>query len=394
MRLRDLFPIAGPALLCAGLCGACAEPDPAPADAPPPTSRPVEGIESPPPRQKVAGLWGLEAWTRVEFPDLPDDPHRLQTLLGFPARTRWMLAPEVNPLGNVRIVYEYGERLFVVEPGTPDSLELVGDALREQVRNMALRRALFVPEALAWQELEDGRRRADLGPAGSLEAEGPTARPARIDSFSAAGETSLSLTSIAWPEAARDGRAWPASWELRQGNQVLWTETLERAEPVDAVFTRAFLPRDRREGEATTAGEPEEGRRGPGWALEVPLPQDADWDEAEARAELAVQAELAAGRAVQVPAPLTLRPDGRPSHVRLVLPPEARPAAPWREQAESSLLELRWSGSEFPAPARVREALERLRERAAATGRRVEGAATLGRLPGEGGFRLTVPLGG
>ena len=343
-----------------------------------------------PPREKVAGLWGVEVWTRVSFPDQPEVPHRLQTLLAFPARTRWVLAPEDNPLGQVRLVYEYGERLFLVEPGTPDSIEMIGDSLREQRRNMALRRALFVPEAFPWSEASDGSRGADLGEAGRLVAHGPAQRPQRIESWSAADEASLSLVDIRWEDpAAEADRAWPSAWRLELGEQVLWEETLTRGEVLGGVFTRSFLPPDRRTGEHGSPGTPTAGSRGPCWILLGALPSDVAWDEAELAAELAVQRELDAGRQVEIPASFTLRADGRPAQVRLVLPPDSSPPAPWqRDGGASHLLEMHWGGDELPSPAAVREALEELRRLAEGDGRFPSGAAFLQRLPEGQGQRL------
>lgn len=356
----------------------------------------LPGLEIPR-REKVAGMWGAELWTAIEFPGDGAQPHRLQTLLAFPGRTRFALAPARNPLGQLRLVYQYGERYFVVEPGSRDSSEFVGDGLRDQARLLSLRRALLVPEELEWTEV-DGIGVADLGENGRLEAHGRQGHPERLVSYTAAGELSFELNGITWsgdpdPES---GRAVPASWTLHHLGELIWSESLESFRVLGGVHSSSFLPRDRRIIDGTPAEETYSvGKRGPCWVLQAPLAGNGNWDDAEVQAELAAQTAAGDGRAPQRPLSFVVRADGRIGAARLVLPADGGPhPAPWIQDPGSTILEVRWGGSDYPVPRDLRALMERVGAEARKRGLQPRGSAFLHRMPDGGGLRLVQDVSG
>jgi hypothetical protein len=215
---------------------------------------PQEGEDptAPGPRVGIEGIAGFMATSEVVFAGAPDQPHRLEFVYLFPDRARWLLAAE-DAAARV-LYYRFGERSWRVDAAGKASVEVEEDELDTTLLQMELRRAvLHFPAGLAWEEREDGSRRAPVRarskakarPIGHLEArlDGEGAL-ASISVHDGGGELVESLTVTAWRTTR--GRAWPGELVLANQDGVVWHETLGEVETRVHLVDDFFRPADRR----------------------------------------------------------------------------------------------------------------------------------------------------
>ena len=309
-------------------------------------------------RRALGGLSGLRATSTVVFAGRPDDPHRLEVVLQFPDRDRWLLTRE-GAAGR-RIEFRYGEHAYVVQNGERVSVQPSAAEREEFLRRMALRRAVLMwPEAAPWTGDESGSATrtapihalaADLDdparPAiGSLEARlAEDGRPREVRALRPDGSPQESLAITAWGNAG--GRAFPTGLRLVLGDQVIWEETVEL--DTRAIFRDGyFLPADR-QGLLPKAQRFERRVLPPVTVRRIPLEGAPGWEAALGRARALILEASPRMRTLGhgvVPLPvLVLDAEGIPREVVLRLttavapPPEGWTAEP-RTQALRMTLE-------------------------------------------------------
>ena len=217
-------------------------------EAQPAEQAPVQSpLPGPAAREKIAGIAGFVAESRVVMPQRPDWPHRFDSYYAFPDRVRWWLSPEGSLApGARRLVYRYGEQAHLLDAGQADSEELLGAERFDLFLRMELRRALFLwPDGFDWTTSERSAQ-ADLGPTGrlvvTLDEQG---RPTSLSSLDREDRPVETLHTITWRE--QDGRQWPATLRLRGDQGEVWTEEILSVRTSPRYLDSFFLPPDRRE---------------------------------------------------------------------------------------------------------------------------------------------------
>ena len=237
----------------------------------------------------VAGMPGLQVRSQVTFFAAPEVPHELVCTYVFPDRARWWLG--VGSGANVRRVLHsrHGERCFFTPEASAQSVERHGREREEQLRQMELRRALFLwPDGFTWAGQESVRR-SDLGAIGILQARlDREGRLVELVSLDREGQPVDTYGGLRWME--QGGRTYPAAAELSHGGQPIWKEEVRSIETDVHLFDDFFLPPDRREthraGSQRLEGvEPADAPTAVERRLPLELPGDAPWSAVMAAAE-------------------------------------------------------------------------------------------------------------
>lgn len=210
-----------------------------------PTSREAirRVLEAAPKRQRLDGMWGVRARSKVLFDSAPDRPHELVMTAAFPARTR----VELTSKDGRHERYQLGRALFGRDstPGAPaPGYALSGASALESELDMALRRGVFLwPDAFEF--VGAGRSRtAKVRELGVLVAtlDEETGRPVEMSVFGPDGRSTATFKGIEWREGER--RAWPSKLEFWADNRRIWTETVRDAEGTWTFGDPWFLPPD------------------------------------------------------------------------------------------------------------------------------------------------------
>ncbi len=189
---------------------------------------------------------GFQSVSLLEFPGAEELEHVLEATYVLPDRARWCFGLTGEP-GRRRLRYRSEDRTFGVDESSARSVEYEGGERLAVLRQMELRRAVWLfPETLEWTGAGP-ERRADLGELGSLVARmDGSGRPVRVDSLDAEGELVESLDELTWRE--QRGRWWPASLSLRYRGELIWRERVGRIDTRVRLLDSFFLPPDRRAG--------------------------------------------------------------------------------------------------------------------------------------------------
>jgi hypothetical protein len=278
-----------------------------------------------------------------------------------------------TPFGTRRFHYLHHGQAYRVEPGRADSEPMDGPTRLELVRQVALRRAVYLwPRGLSWQTGEgSGRCRCDLGEAGRLEATLAGGDLQEATSFDALGRACESLRVLR--RTSLRGRDWPAQVELRVDDRLVWTEELVAAESSVHCLDLFFLPADRRPALSLAAEALPPGEQAriidvpPRWTRRIVLPGAADPAQARASAGVCWERErtqaATLGLTLEPSVGLGLDAEGRPAELwlRAMREPSATPLEGWELVGERSAVvwftarPLDWSG------AAARDALARLK---------------------------------
>lgn len=214
-------------------------------------SRPAPASEGAalPPRALVAGVAGFRCVLQVEFAAAPDQPHQLELVQLFPARSYTCLSHQ-GPAGTTRAIELLaGDAAWRIEPATTLAQPLPEAARDELELRTALRAALVLwPDGYAWRsdpEVPD-RHSAELGdpaaPRGRLVVDAPAGgAPTRARAESFDGTPLEELREITW--AVHEGRSWPATAELWVGSERVWSESLVSASTRVSFKDEFFQPR-------------------------------------------------------------------------------------------------------------------------------------------------------
>ena len=281
-------------------------------------------------RAAIAGLAGIHAVSRLEF---PDRVLRLTVTYVFPDRARWTLEDYDAAVPKGEQIYRQGTLAHRL-PFAESSRVLEGLDREHTLLQMELRRAaLLWPDGFAWTNVEGARetevfadsccRRERLGVLRARETEAGLVLEAR----DAHGDLRETLTLASTQELA--GRRWPQVI-LGTGVNASFRETLESIETRIHYLDLAFLPGDRRRVGAASAPEERIGARDlvPMTYAERELDGGVTWEQALARAR-ALQAELLpalpTGLALDPVPTFELGDDGRPTRCLVRLTKSCEP---------------------------------------------------------------------
>lgn len=215
-------------------------------------SKPV-GLPALPPRRAIAGIQTLATTSTVTFDAAPEKTHELVATFAFPGRARLQLTLQDNATMQRKLRYVYGELAFALEPGSKASVELQAADRDEALAEVELRRAAFLwPDGFEWKA-KDALREASAGKLGTLRARledaqrspGAPAAPAAIELVDEHGAARIALRAIRWLE--KDGRTWPASFEIWRGDKRVATEMVDARDTTRSYLDSFFLPADRRD---------------------------------------------------------------------------------------------------------------------------------------------------
>ncbi|HED67059.1 MAG TPA: hypothetical protein ENJ09_16065 [Planctomycetes bacterium] len=214
-----------------------------------------------PAQHGVAGLAGFEIDSTIVFEGLPDAPHELLASYVFPDRARWRINNRTGQAAARSLYYRFGAESFHVGPGSKPSTAFEGDERDRTLLQMELRRLVFFwPDGATWSNPAQGisvttvGRREDVdGPSiGTLEA---TVRDKVLVSMRALDADGDEVESLEVTERfSQRGRTWPRRLILRQGDEVVWHETVESIATDIRYIDRYFLPADRRKGTVLGGG--------------------------------------------------------------------------------------------------------------------------------------------
>jgi hypothetical protein len=220
-----------------------------------------EPLEAPGEPRAIAGVASISCLSRLEFPGVPDQPHRLEASYVFPDRARWRIspaAPEPPEAGEPgtprsrpevrRLRYRWGTGLWEIEPGEQASRRFRAEELRLALLQTELRRvALIWPAELQWSG-EGDLRCATLAGVGTflarLDSEG--GRPVELESRDFDGTVRERLEAISW--RVEGEHTWPVRWNLVADGNLIWHETIESVKTGRKLLDAYFLPVDRRAG--------------------------------------------------------------------------------------------------------------------------------------------------
>lgn len=246
--------------------------------------------------ERIAGLRGFSAHSRVVFDAEPEAPHRLEVVYSFPDRARWLLGLRTDADGERLVEYRDGERAYGLFPGEATSVEYAGEDRAVALRRFELRRAAMLwPDGFDWQDTPDGRRaalRAADGVAlGSLVATPAEGRPLRFAALDPRGEEQESLEVESWQRA--DEREWPRVLRLSAAGAGVWRETVERIDTRGRWLPTFFVPADRRTstGSARLAPGVSRTELAPARVRRLELAPELGWEAAWKAAERALSAE-------------------------------------------------------------------------------------------------------
>jgi hypothetical protein len=143
--------------------------------------------------------------------------------------------------------YRYGPNAYALGTKDAKAHELAGLERLEVLRDVELRRAVFLwPDGDAWQGAGEVRT-APLGELGSLRARltAGSERPSDVELLDADGTTLLAFRHIAW--TSERGRQWPASFEGWRGDARAWTEQVDVRDASKSFVDSFFLPPELRD---------------------------------------------------------------------------------------------------------------------------------------------------
>ena len=246
LRAAAALLIARPALLLLGTPGLATEPGALWEAQEPKASEPRR---DPGPRTPIAGITGFDSLSKVRFAASPEVVHELKVTCSFPERMRWMMSAKVEGSLVRELQYQYGDAIYRIPTGTGASQLCEGEARKEILQRMQLRRALMLyPDGFEWKGV-GVERTSEMGPLGSLRAHLPAdagSRPSAIECVDPAGRTTDGYRAVTWRETG--GRSWPAAMEFWHGEERLWAETVESVDTSSRFLESFFVPPDRREG--------------------------------------------------------------------------------------------------------------------------------------------------
>lgn len=211
-----------------------------------------EPRRDPGPRAPIAGISGFDSLSKVQFAASPEVVHELKVTCSFPERMRWMMSAQLGGSLVRELQYQYGDAVYRIPTGTGASQVCEGEARKEILQRMQLRRALMLyPDGFEWKG--DGvERTTEMGPLGYLRARVSAdsgGRPSAIECVDAAGRTNEGYRVVTWRESA--GRRWPATMEFWHGEERIWAETVESVDASSRFVDSFFVPPDLREGSTT-----------------------------------------------------------------------------------------------------------------------------------------------
>ncbi len=295
-------------------------------------------------RAGIAGIAGFKTSSSITFVGAPDDPHRIDALYVFPDRARLTLRREGT--SDRQIEYRFGERAYLLPPGTTKSTELVGDDRDVELRRRELRRAAMLwPDGFEWSGEGSVRtapilRRTGDDPQhaiGTLHARlGDRGRPTRVEIRLPEGEPPEALEILGWREIGN--RTWPAELRLIQHGETIWEERVETVRTANVLYVDSyFLPPDRK------YLSPDESIRASRLRANTyrrhALPPGTSWEAAlkrEAELRRAAADELGGRRKLDAVPTFELRADGKPAAAILRLSEQANPPPEgWSTQAET-----------------------------------------------------------
>jgi hypothetical protein len=338
--------IAGAALRGAGalvgsVAGAAAAETPEQPTPQTPEQRAGDGAELPklPPRAPVGGVRLLETTSTLIFAGRESVPHTLTATFAFPERARLHLGTRDAQSGATtlrELRYQYGPAVFALQARKERSSALAGAERVDVLRDLELRRALFLwPDSAAWKG-EGQLRTAPAGELGTLRARlaAGRAEPDEVELVLADGTVAVALRRVSWTK--EHGRVWPQAFDGWREGALAWHEEVESRETTRTYVDSFFLPPDRRApGNETDRmlGRVQEQSLPSFVARRVELTRGLDWS--AARAEIARLQKEWAERLK--PAGLELDPNGTVEvgealepvalWVRLAKEPATRPEA-------------------------------------------------------------------
>jgi hypothetical protein len=350
----------------------------------------------PAPQQRLGGVWAFQIRSTLDLG--PEHARQqLEVTFAFPDRARVQVKPTQGPEGQRSLTYRYGQGLWSVSPSKTASSPLTPAQRIPKLRELALRRALFLwPHGFTWTG-QGPTRLAQLGDLGGdrrfvLRAVLPAGKqlPSRIEVLGPGGAILERLRDVTWARENGASRPRPAEFTFERNGRPVWHETVERA--TSGRFSDSFFePLDLRE---IPQGKPRPRVRTlelSGWMYRrVGLEGRLSMPEALAEGDRI----LGAARALEA-AP-TIDPS-----LHLELDPQARPIAVWIVSRSGGPAPQGWksqgTGTAFGVfladPGACDPTLAALLERAALQAKRAPGSLLLRvRPPGNGPRRAELVL--
>lgn len=251
----------------------------APAPARPAAPAVPSALVPPPARAPIAGLRGFESRSRLDYAAQPGRAHELRATYVFPDRVRWWISTRD---GLRRMRYQYGQHVLSIEPQQTESVEFRAEDRAALLAAFEMRRALFLwPDDRKWTG-EGASRQCKLANGDELRVKlaGKPERPVELEYKAARGEFNDTFRAITWRIEGK--RAWPAAFEVWNGAELSWRETVEAVDVETRFVDSYFVPPDRR----GVAGVPVDGIRDldipPVCARRIELPAETTWDAARA----------------------------------------------------------------------------------------------------------------